>query len=72
MRNIASDRNDSAIVKAIIAMARSMGIELTAEGIEEVQQSEHLLAYGCRWGQGYLFGHPMPAEKLEPLFASQG
>ena len=72
VRNIASDRNDSAIVKAIIAMARSMGIELTAEGIEEVQQSEHLLAYGCRWGQGYLFGHPMPAEKLEPLFASQG
>ena len=71
VRNIASDRNDIAIVKAIIAMARSMEIELTAEGIEEVQQSEHLLAYGCQWGQGYLFGLPMPAEKLEQLLGTQ-
>ena len=67
VRNIASDRNDIAIVKAIMAMARSMEIEVTAEGIEEVRQSEHLLAYGCQWGQGYLFGRPMPAEELEQL-----
>ncbi len=67
VRNIASDRNDIAIVKAIIAMAHSMEIEVTAEGIEEVRQSEHLLAYGCQWGQGYLFGRPMPAEDLQQL-----
>ncbi len=71
VRNIVGDRNDIAIVKAIIAMARSMEIELTAEGIEEVQQAERLLAYGCQWGQGYLFGRPMPAEKLEQLLGSQ-
>ena len=71
VRNIASDRNDIAIVKAIIAMARSMEIEVTAEGIEEVRQSEHLLAYGCQWGQGYLFGRPMPAEELEQLLRSK-
>ena len=72
MHNITNDRNDAAIVKAIIAIARSMEIEVTAEGIEDRSQAEHLLAYGCQWGQGYLFGRPMPAEELELLFASQG
>ena len=72
VRHIASDRNDAAIVKAIIAMARSMEVELTAEGIEENSQAEHLLAYGCQWGQGYLFGRPMPAEDMEKLLQKQG
>jgi len=60
VQNIANDRNDAAIVKAIVAMARNMEIEVTAEGIEE--------AYGCQWGQGYLFGRPMPAADMEQLF----
>lgn len=48
-----------------------MEVELTAEGIEENSQAEHLLAYGCQWGQGYLFGRPMPAEDMENLLQKQ-
>ncbi|MDQ3259753.1 MAG: EAL domain-containing protein [Pseudomonadota bacterium] len=49
-----------------------MEIEVTAEGIEEESQAEHLLAYGCQWGQGYLFGRPMPADEMERLFEPIG
>ncbi|MEO5862413.1 MAG: EAL domain-containing protein, partial [Burkholderiales bacterium] len=72
VQNIANDRNDAAIVKAIVAIARSMEIEVTAEGIEEDSQAKHLLAYGCQWGQGYLFGRPMPADEMERLFEPIG
>jgi len=72
VQNIANDRNDAAIVKAIIAMARSMEIEVTAEGIEEKTQAQHLLAHGCQSGQGYLFGRPIPAEDMERSFQAMG
>ncbi len=72
VHTVATDRNDAAIVKAIVAIARSMEIEVTAEGIEEESQAEHLLAYGCQWGQGYLFGRPMPAEDMEQLLIALG
>ena len=68
VHTVAHDRNDAAIVKAIVAMARSMEIEVTAEGIEDRSQAEHLLAYACQWGQGYLFGRPMPAADMEQFF----
>ena len=70
VHTVAHDRNDAAIVKAIVAMARSMEIEVTAEGIEEEAQARNVLAYGCQWGQGYLFGRPMPAADMEQLFQS--
>ncbi len=72
VHNITTNRNDAAIVKAIIAIARSMEIEVTAEGIEDRSQAEHLLAYGCQWGQGYLFGRPMPVAEMERVFQERG
>lgn len=50
----------SAVVGAILAMARSLGLEVIAEGIETPAQRELLMKLGCRLGQGYLFGHPVP------------
>jgi len=67
---ITTDPNDAAIVQAIVALARTMKIEVTAEGIEQKTQAQHLLAHGCQSGQGYLFGRPMPAEKMEQFFQS--
>ena len=55
------EKNDPAIVRAIIAMARSLGIGLVAEGVETVAQAKVLQAEGCPVMQGYLFARPMSA-----------
>lgn len=53
------------IVRAIIAMAHSLQLEVLGEGVEQEQQREILIAEGCDQAQGYLFGHPMPAAEFE-------
>jgi diguanylate cyclase (GGDEF)-like protein len=55
---------DSALLEAIVAMGESLGLVLVPEGIEEPEQADALRALGCRLGQGYLFGKPVPAEQL--------
>lgn len=59
VRDVASDPNDAAIVRAIIAMIRSLGIEVLAKGVETDVQLEFLKDSGCINFQGYLFGKPM-------------
>ena len=58
------DEDDIAIVRAIIALAQSMGMRVLAEGIEHVDQAEFLLANGCELGQGYWFARPMAADQI--------
>ena len=68
VRDIATSPKDAAIVKAISALARSLGIGLVAEGVEEPWQVEFLRARHCTEMQGYLFSRPVPPESLaEPL-----
>ena len=55
---------DSALLNAIVAMGESLGLVLVPEGIEEPEQADALRALGCRLGQGFLFGRPVPAEEL--------
>jgi diguanylate cyclase (GGDEF)-like protein len=52
--------NSDAVVVSILALARALGIEAVAEGIETTAQRDTLLALGCRYGQGYLLGRPAP------------
>ena len=52
------------IVRAILALARSLGIEAIAEGVETTAQRDALLRLGCELGQGFLFSHPRPFEEL--------
>jgi diguanylate cyclase len=54
------DRVSAAVVQAILAMSRAMGMEVVAEGIETEEQAQLLRRLGCRYGQGYLFGRPSP------------
>ena len=56
-----------AIVRAIIALAAALGLETTAEGVDDPAQAEHLRRMGCTYGQGYLWGRPMEAADAERL-----
>lgn len=67
VRDVLTDANDAAIVRAILALARSMEMTAVAEGVETQGQREFLLEHGCWMFQGYLFGQPMPAQALELL-----
>lgn len=58
------DDDDAAIVRVIIALARSMGMQIQAEGIEEAEQARFLLEHQCDMGQGYWYGRPVPAQQL--------
>lgn len=64
VRNMLTDFNDHAIVTTIIAMARSLGLKTTAEGVEELAQATALLSLGCDHAQGYHFGRPEPAQSF--------
>ena len=63
VRDITTDPNDASIAASIVALARSMNLEVVAEGIETEEQMEYLLDYGCKQGQGFLFGRPLPQEQ---------
>ena len=56
------------IVSSVIRIAKSKKIETIAEGIENEKQAEILKKAGCDFAQGYLYGKPMPAQKIEEYF----
>jgi len=62
IRDIADDPRDLSIIRAIVAMANALELEVVAEGIETEAQRVKLLEVGCRIGQGYLFAPPMSAD----------
>ena len=68
VRDLRLDRDDAAIVKAVIALGTSMGLEIIAEGIETRAQADTLMSLGCREAQGYLFGRPMPEAEFQRKF----
>ncbi|SDZ67097.1 phosphodiesterase DibA [Pseudomonas salomonii] len=59
------DEDDAAIVRVVIALAKSMGMQVHAEGIEQVEQARFLLEQECDLGQGYWFGRPVPAQEMD-------
>ncbi|MGV8968681.1 MAG: putative bifunctional diguanylate cyclase/phosphodiesterase [Cellulomonas sp.] len=62
------DEHAATIVSAIIAMSHALGLTLVAEGVERQSQASVLRAQGCDAAQGFLFGRPLPAEEIDPLF----
>ncbi|SEN27771.1 PAS domain S-box-containing protein/diguanylate cyclase (GGDEF) domain-containing protein [Sphingomonas gellani] len=69
VRDMRTDHTDALIVSTIAALGNGLGLDVIAEGIEEEGQRALLQVSGCRSGQGYLFGHPMPAKDFERLIA---
>lgn len=62
-----NDKNALAVVTAIIGLAKSLNLKVVAEGIETVEQFTCLAKLGCQYGQGYLFGKPLPAVEATKL-----
>ncbi|MBI3344927.1 MAG: EAL domain-containing protein [Gammaproteobacteria bacterium] len=67
VRDIATDPDDAAIVKAVIAMARALGMKVIAEGVETREQLELLSGEGCDMIQGYYCSKPLPADEITEL-----
>lgn len=67
---ITNDKRSSAVVQAIVAMAKGLGVKVIAEGVEDNDQLRHLQSIGCDQVQGYIFSKPLPEDQLLELIES--
>jgi diguanylate cyclase (GGDEF)-like protein len=72
IQQLGTSSDADAIVRAMVTLARSMRIAVTAEGVETEDQRDHLAAIGCHEFQGFLLSRPVPAEDLTQLLERQG
>jgi diguanylate cyclase (GGDEF)-like protein/PAS domain S-box-containing protein len=71
VKDITTDPDSAAIAKAIIAMARSLNLSVTAEGVEEEAQLDFLRRQGCHAMQGFFLSKPLPAPELETFMGDK-
>jgi len=71
IRDVKVDKEDAALVKAIIAMAHGLNMDVIAEGVEEQEQLNFLSANGCDTIQGFWFSRPLPAAEMEVLLTRE-
>ncbi len=70
VKGVGTDTEDTAIIRAVVTLAQSLGIVVTAEGVETAEQLAELRALGCEQGQGYYFARPVAADRLPELLTS--
>ena len=68
IKDIPQNEDDAAIVKTIISLAKNLKLDVIAEGVETVEQKDFLIENGCVNIQGYYYGKPMSAEKIEEKY----
>jgi len=71
VRDVSDDAGDATIVRTIIDMGRSLGMEVVAEGVESIRHLDFLRKHNCHYGQGKIFGEPCTAEDLLALLKRQ-
>lgn len=64
VRDITEDESDAKIVETVVLMARNMGIDVVAEGVETREQLDLLASFGCATVQGYYYSRPLPLEEI--------
>ncbi|MEA1831816.1 EAL domain-containing protein [Methylobacterium durans] len=69
VNDLTHDANDAAIVTAVLQLGRSLGLDVTAEGIETPEQAAFLQAGGCTFAQGYLYGKPVAGSRVPWILA---
>jgi EAL domain-containing protein (putative c-di-GMP-specific phosphodiesterase class I) len=72
VHRLGQDGQDEAIVRAVIDLGHSLGLKVTAEGVESAEQLRRLQELGCDEAQGDLISPPLPAEAFHAVFASRG
>jgi diguanylate cyclase (GGDEF)-like protein len=72
VKGVGHETEDTAIIRAVASLARTLGITVTAEGVETREQLFQLRAVGCDQGQGYFFARPVSSDRLPELLASLG
>lgn len=72
VHNMTVARSDAVIVQTIIGMAKSLGLDVVAEGVETPEQRAFLIENGCSKFQGFLFDRPMPIDLFEQRFSAAG
>ena len=65
---VEDDAGTAVLTSSIVQLARNLGLEPLAEGIETEEQRRFLLAHGCELGQGFHFSRPVPAGEIEALY----
>ena len=70
VQGVADNANDRSLVRTIIAMGASLGLDMVAEGVETVQQLQVLSELGCTKAQGYLISRPMPHDAMRSTVAA--
>ena len=68
VHGLPEDRNSAVLVASIIQLARNLGLDPLAEGIETEAQRDFFLEHGCELGQGFHFSRPVKANELETLY----
>jgi len=71
VHRLGQDGQDEAIVRAVIDLGHSLGLKVTAEGVESAEQLRRLQELGCDEAQGDLISPPLPAEAFDAVFASR-
>ena len=64
VQDLLDDDDDATIVRAIIQLGKSLGMQVIAEGVETTEQEAYIISEGCHEGQGYLYSKPLPAREL--------
>ncbi|MCS3466449.1 diguanylate cyclase (GGDEF)-like protein [Pseudomonas sp. JUb42] len=64
VQDLMDDDDDATIVRAIIQLGKSLGMQVIAEGVETIEQENYIISEGCHEGQGYFYSKPLPAREL--------